>query len=387
MSEFDKVIDRHGTDAAKIEYLKEFFGRDDLLPMWVADMDFESPYCITKALQERLNHKIYGYAHAPNSYWDSIINWEKNQNDWLFSRDEVRFVPGIVKGIAYAMHCFTQPGDSILVQPPVYMPFMNVPNRNGRKVIYNQLIYKDGNYLIDFEDLEDKCRVERPKMMILSNPHNPAGIVWGRDNLAKVASICHKYNVLVISDEIHSDMPLFGSKHITFSNASKEAKSISITFAAPSKTFNIAGIVSSFCVVYNDEIKSKYFGYLDSNEFDQSMFFSFIATEAAYTYGNPWRLEMLKYVEDNISFVEQYLKDNIPGIKMVKPQASFLIWLDCSGLGLSQDALVDIFVNKAHLALNNGEDFGPGGTGFMRFNVGTARANVEKALIQLKNSL
>lgn len=387
MSRFDKVIDRHGTDAIKVEYLKECFGREDLLPMWVADMDFESPDCIKDAIEKRLEHRIYGYSTAPDSYWNSIINWEKRVNNWVFTRDEVRFIPGIVRGIAFAIHCFTEPGDRILVQPPVYMPFMNVPENNGRKVVYNQLIYNDGSYSIDFDDLENKCRDERPKLMILSNPHNPAGIVWGKDNLARIAAICKKYGVLVISDEIHADMPLFGAEHVTFSNACDEAKSISITFAAPSKTFNIAGIVSSFCVIYDDAIRMKFFRYLEANEFDQTMFLSFVATEAAYTYGDSWRREMLEYVEGNVLFVENFLKEYIPQIKMVRPQASFLIWLDCKGLKLSQEQLNDLFINKAHLALNNGEAFGPGGTGFMRFNIGTSRATVEKALIQLRNSI
>lgn len=384
---FDKVVDRRGSDCIKLENLKDIYGREDLLAMWIADMDFETPDCIRTAIEKRLEHQVYGYSVAPDSYWQSIIDWESETNDWHFTKDELTFIPGIVRGIANVLQCFTAPGDRVVVQPPVYMPFLNVPKQNGREVVYNPLIYKDGKYSMDFENLECVCKKYSPKVLILANPHNPAGIVWGKEVLAKVAEICIKHNVIVISDEIHADMPLFGAKHVTFSNASDAARQISITFAAPSKTFNMAGIVSSFCVVYNKELRERFYGFLSANEYNSPMFLSTVATEAAFTKGNEWRLEMLKYIESNVEFAQEYFEEHIKGIKVVRPQASFLLWLDCNGLGLTHNEVVDLFVNKAHLALNQGEMFGPGGSCFMRFNIGVPKSILTKALKQLEDAI
>ena len=386
---FDKVIDRRGSGAIMTDCLQGRYGREDLLALWIADMYFETPDAIRAALEKRLDHQVYGYAVAPESYWQSIVDWERRIHGWEIPRDQLTFIPGIVRGIAFVLQCFTQPGDKVVVQPPVYMPFLNLPRANGRQLVYNPLRIDrmTGGYSMDLAGLDRVCREEKPKVLILSNPHNPAGVVWLEEDLARLAEICRRHGVLVISDEIHADMMLRGAVHHPFPTVSPAAASVSITFAAPSKTFNMAGIVSSFCVVPNPEIREKFFGYLEANELNAPMFLSTVATEAAFTQCDAWRREMLSYVEANVDFVCNYLQERIPDIVAVRPQASFLIWLDCRGLGLGHDALIDLFVNRARLALNDGEAFGPGGEGHMRLNVGAPRSMLVEAMARLEQAV
>ena len=386
---FDKQVDRRGSGAIMTDCLKARYGREDLMPLWIADMNFETPAPVRAALEKRLAHQVYGYSIAPDSYWQSIIDWERKIHDWEIDRASLCFIPGIVRGIAFVLHCFTEPGDKVVVQPPVYMPFLNLPRANDRQVVYNPMVFDKvaGTYRMNLENLEQVCRTEKPKVLILSNPHNPAGIVWPAESLACVADICQRYGVLVISDEIHADMPLHGVIHHPFPTVSPAAAAVSITFAAPSKTFNIPGIVSSFCVVPDPKLREKLFRYLEASELNAPMFLSTVATEAAYTQCDDWRKAMLDYVEDNVDFVCDYLDKHVPGIEAVRPQASFLVWLDCRGLGLDHDALIDLFVNKARLALNDGEAFGPGGEGHMRMNVAAPRGMLAEALTRLENAV
>ena len=387
--DFDKLVDRRGSGAVMTDCLKERYGREDLLPLWVADMYFETPAPVREALEGRLSHQIYGYSIAPGSYWQSILDWERTTHGWVIDRTHLCFIPGIVRGIAFVLQCFTEPGDKVVVQPPVYMPFLNLPRNNGRELVYNPLVFDEAAqaYHMDLENLEEVCARERPKVLILSNPHNPAGIVWPCEDLAAVAAICRRHGVLVISDEIHADMPLFGNVHHPFPTVSEDAAAVSITFAAPSKTFNIAGVVSSFCVVPDPALRERFFGFLEVNELNAPMFLSTVATEAAFTRCDGWRRAMLSYVEGNVDYVCDYLADRVPGIRAVRPQASFLIWLDCRGLGLGHDALIDLFVNRARLALNDGEAFGPGGEGHMRLNVGAPRTLVAEAMVRLETAV
>lgn len=386
---FDKIVDRRGSGAIMTDCLRERYGREDLLALWIADMYFETPDPIRKALERRLDHQVYGYAVAPESYWQSILDWERRIHGWTISRETLTFIPGIVRGIAFVLQCFTEPGDKVVVQPPVYMPFLNLPRANSRQIVYNPLVFDEaaGTYRMDLDNLETVCRSEKPKVLILSNPHNPAGIVWPAADLARLADICQRYGVLVISDEIHADMALSGNTHHPFPTVSATAAGISVTFAAPSKTFNMAGIVSSFCVVPNPELRKRFFSYLEANELNAPMFLSTVATEAAFTQCDAWRCAMLSYVEESVAFVCDYLRDHVPGIVAVRPQASFLIWLDCRGLGLAQDALIDLFVNRARLALNDGVAFGPGGEGHMRLNVGAPRAMLAEAMSRLEEAV
>ena len=382
---FDDVIDRRGSGDIKHDVLQERWGRSDLLPLWVADMDFATPPFIVEAMKARMEHPIFGYTVTPEAYWQAIIEWVKSHHQWELRKEWLTYIPGIVKGIGFVLNCFTQPGDKVIIQPPVYHPFRLVPQGNGREVVYNPLREVDGDtYDMDFDNLAAVCD-EQCKVLILSNPHNPAGICWHRETLERLAEFCYDHHILVISDEIHCDMALFGHKHIPFASVSEKAAHCSITFQAPTKTFNIAGIVSSYAIVPDDILRRKFYGWMQANEFDEPTILAPIATIAAFTQGEEWRQQMLNYIEGNILFVEDYCREYLPEIKPVRPQASFLIWLDCRALGLNHDALQEFFVDKAHLALNDGEMFGKEGSGFMRLNVASPRSVIEQAMERLKN--
>lgn len=384
---FNQIIDRRGSGDLKHGVLKERYGRDDLLPLWVADMDFETPPFITEALLQRLQHSLYGYTVVPDELWITIIQWIKEHHNWQVRRQWLTFIPGIVKGIGMAINVFLKEDEKVIIQPPVYHPFRLTPEGNGRQVVMNPLKeLPDGSYAMDFEQLasvvDEKCR-----LLILSNPHNPAGICWDAETLRRLAHFCYEHDIIVVSDEIHSDMALFGHQHVPFATVSEEAAQISITFGAPSKTFNIAGIVSSYAIVPNPTLRRRFYTWLEANELNEPTLFAPIATIAAYSQGEEWRRQMLRYVEENIRFVEDFFHAQMPQIKPLRPQASFLVWLDCRALGLNHDQLIELFVNKARLALNDGAMFGPGGEGFMRMNVGTPRAVLQQALQQLSEAL
>ena len=330
---FDKIIDRRGSNDLKHSVLQERYGRDDLLPLWVADMDFETPPFITEALRQRLDHSLFGYTVVPEELWSTIIQWVRDHHQWEVRREWLTYIPGIVKGIGMAVNVFSQEGDKVIIQPPVYHPFRLTPQGNKREVVYNPLKQlSDGYYEMDFDQLE-QVTDEHCKLLILSNPHNPAGICWKQETLQRLAHFCHEHHILVLSDEIHSDMALFDHRHVPFATVSEEAAQCSITFGAPSKTFNIAGIVSSYAIVPNDSIRRRFYTWLEANELNDPPLFSPIATIAAYQQGETWLKEMLDYVEGNIRFLEDFFQQHLPKIKPLRPQASFLVWLDCRGLG------------------------------------------------------
>ena len=384
--DFDRIIERKGTGALKYDALKERYGRDDLLPLWVADLDFETPDFITDAIRKRLDHSLFGYTITPAELWDTIAKWIYEHHEWKVRTEWLTFIPGVMKGVGAVINTFVKADEKVIILPPVYHPFRLTPLGNEREVVYSPLKRVGDSYEIDFDNLarvaDDKCR-----LLILSNPHNPAGITWSRETLTRLADFCHERNIIVISDEIHSDLVLFGNRHIPFATVSDKAAEISITFGAPSKTFNTAGIVNSYAIVPNDTLRRRFFKWLDANELSEPHLFAPIAIIAAFTKGEEWRRQLISYIEGNILFLEDYLSRNIPLIKPIRPQATFLVWLDCSGLGLDHERLVDLFVNKAHLALNDGEMFGLGGEGFMRLNVGTPRALLCKALDQLTEAV
>lgn len=384
---FDELIDRRNTASVKVDALENLFGNANLIPLWVADMDFLSPPCITEALKKRVEHGVFGYTYATDEYYQSIIGWLARRHCWNVQKDWITFVPGVVKGFAFAIDEFTQKGDKIIIQPPVYHPFRLVGKGLDRQIVNNPLLLENGRYYIDFEGLEKLVSENDSKMLILSNPHNPGGRMWTFDELSKLSDICYENHVLVISDEIHADLALWSNKHIPYATVSPKAAQNCITLMAPSKTFNIAGIVSSFAVIENERIRKKYLSYLEPRELNQGTIFAYTAAQAAYNGGEEWLNEMLRYIEANILYISNFIHENIQAIKVIKPDASFLIWLDCRDLHLTQNELEKLFIEKAHLALNSGTLFGSEGAGFMRLNAGTARSVIIKALNNLKKAV
>ncbi len=391
--DFDKIVDRTGTGDIKHAGLKETFGRDDLIPMWIADMEWETPQFITDALRTRLDHSLFGYTEIPRGYWSVVAGWIHDRHQWDVEEEWLCYIPGIVKGIGLAIRALLEKGDKVIVQPPIYHPFYLVPQTIGHEVVWNPLKeVRDGRgaltgYDMDFDNLEQVCDGQC-RMLVLANPHNPAGITWPVETLRRLAHFAVTHNLIVISDEIHCDMALFGNKHHPFASVSDEAARCSITFSAPSKTFNMSGIVSSWAVVPDGELRKRFFGWLEACELNSPHLFAPIATAAALRQGDPWRRRMIEYLEGNVDFVTDYFRQHIPGIVPVRPQASFLVWLDCRGLGLDHGQLTDLFINKARLALNDGEMFGKKeGHGFMRMNVGCPRSLVQKALGQLRDAV
>lgn len=385
--DFDKIIDRRGTGAIKTDALKKVFGKEDLTAMWVADMDFETPDFIVDALKERLEHPVFGYTAEPEEFRGSIIDWIEGHHGWKVEKEWISYIPGIVKGIGMAINALLEKDDKVIIQPPVYHPFRLVPQKNGREVVFNPLRENpDGSYDMDFDNLEAVCD-DRCRMLILSNPHNPAGIVWSRETLERLAEFCHCKGIIVISDEIHCDMALFGNRHIPFASVSEKAAACSITFGAPSKTFNIAGIVCSYAIVPDEGLRERFYGWLEASELGAAPIFSPIAAVAAFRHGEQWRQQMLAYIEGNIEYIESFCRERIPRIRPLRPQASFLVWLDCRKLGLDHDALTSLFIEKAGLALNDGEMFNPGGKGFMRMNIGTSREIIKEAMLCLEKAV
>jgi len=379
---FDEIIPRRGTSCVKHDMLNEVFGTDDVLPMWVADMDFKTPDFIVDAVRNRCNHEVFGYTFAPDTYKMAVLNWMREHYHIETRWKHIHFIPGIVQGIAFVLQAFTNPGDKVLITTPVYPPFINVPHRSGRVFVSSPLKTVNGRFVIDYNDLEEKAK--DCKVMILANPHNPGGTVWTKEELQKIAEICYRQHVLVIADEIHADLTLPGFTHTSFSTVSEEALHNSITFIAPSKTFNMAGLASSVCYVPDADIKKQFFGFLDANELSLGTLFAYVAAEAAFAHGDPWRRQLLDYLVGNINFTEQYLQENMPEIKMMRPEASFLLWMDFRAWNLPHKELVDLLVKKAKVGLNSGLDYGPEGEGFMRMNIGTPRANVLEALERIK---
>lgn len=384
---YDNPPCRRNTDCVKYDTLEERYGRSDLISMWVADMDFPVPEAVRDALRARVEHPVYGYPSVPESYWESVISWIKDHYGFTPERAELSYIPGIVRGIGFALNFYTRPGDKVLIMPPVYHPFRNLTEGNGRVCVTCPLeTDASGRFQIDFRKLREKVADERPVMMILCNPHNPGGRQWTLDELSRVAEIADEYDVKVISDEIHGDLMLDGNIHHCYFEAGPSAIRTGIVFGAPSKTFNIPGLVSSWIAIRNPELREDFYNWLEVNEFNAPTFFATIATEAAYTKGSGWLADTIGYIRENMRCLQEALA-GIPGIRMIMPDASYLVWLDCRGLHLSQDDLNRLFCEKAGLALNDGTTFGAEGEGFMRMNVGLPRKELQLALEKLKQAV
>lgn len=381
---FDEVIDRTGTWSIKYSRVEKM--GNDIIPMGIADMDFRTAPFMTEAYKARIERDVFGYTRTPQEFYECIANWESKQHDWNVTPDDITYIPGVITGINLAIQCFTEKGDKIIIQPPVYNPFKSYINKLGREAVDNPLKLVDGKYEMDFEHLESIID-DKTKGLILCNPQNPGGITWNKETLSQLASICAKHNVMVFSDEIHGDLTLFGKKHIPFLSVNEDATKVGIIFSSPTKAFNIAGIITAHTVIKSESIRKQYVEYLESGKFNEAPIFSLVSTITAYTNPTDW-LEALKaYIEKNVEFVMDYFKTNIPQIKPYKPGASFLIWLDCSELNLDQKELADLFSEKAKLVVNNGAIYGPGGEGHIRINIGCPLSVLKKALDHLKEAV
>ena len=384
---FDEIIDRRNTGAIKLERCKTLFGTEDVLPLWVADMDFRTPDFILDAIRKRLEHPILGYTMAPKEFYSLTVKWITEHHNWDVKRDWVGFLPGIVPGLAFAVQSLTNVGDEIIVQSPVYYPFFHVIENNNRVLVNNQLKEVDGKYVMDLEDLEQKF-TSKTKLFIFCNPHNPGGRVWTKEELQQFAAVCEKHNVTIISDEVHADMVLPGNtRHTPLATVSEWASQNTLTFMAPTKVFNMPGLISSAYIVPNKELREKFAHFLEASEMNAGNIFAYIGAVAAYEHGEEWRLQMLNYVQSNIEYVVDFLKKNVPQVKPMIPEASFLVWLECEALGMETDELHRFFSLKAGLGLNKGTIFGAGGEYHLRLNVACSRKVLEKAMKQLKSAV
>lgn len=382
--DFSQEIPRENTSAVKLEMLNQLFGTSKVIPMWVADMDFATPPFIIDRLQKRLEHPILGYTVRSEEYTSSIANWLKNRFGWTIEHTWLSYCPGIVAGLNHAVQTFTRPRDKVMIQTPVYHPFFYAVKQNGRELIENKLIIENGKYKIDFNSFESQIK-EGVKLFILCSPHNPIGRVWTIDELKQMSEICLRHKVLIVSDEIHADLIFDPFKHIPLASLSAEVANNTITFGSASKTFNIAGLSTAWAVMSNEQLLKRYNLQLERNGTWHGNIFGYEATIAAYSKaGEEWLAQLLQYIKGNVDVVREFLLTNLPKIKLVETEGTYLLWLDFREFGLSNDELNRLLINEAGLGLNKGETFGENGAGFQRMNVACPRQVVERALDQLK---
>lgn len=382
---FDEAIDRCNTGSLKWDFCEKYLDADDVLPMWVADMDFQAPAPVIEAVKERAEHGIYGYAEESRSFYEAAASWLQQRHNWPVKTDWLQFCPGIVPAVHLLVQTFTHPGDQVIVQTPVYYPFFGAITTAGCHILNNPLKLENGRYLMDFDDLEKKAN--QAKLLILCSPHNPGGILWSRDDLLRLGDICLKNNLLVISDEIHADLVLYKQKHWPFASLSEELAMNSITTVAPSKTFNLAGLQASYVITPNPDLATAYKSALEKAAIARPNLFAIAASEAAYNHGEEWLDQMLVYLEETHRFVENFIEKEIPKLSIIKAQASYLAWIDCRQLGFTPEELKDFMLKEAGLGLNQGYIFGEGGEGFVRMNLGCPRALVARALEKLKHAV
>ena len=382
--DFDRIINRANTNCVKYDLRKQVFGNPDVLPMWVADMDFETPDFIREAVIRRAEHPVYGYHFKDEPYFQAIADWLARRHHWGAKTEWMSFVPGVVCGFNMAVLAFTKPDDEIIIQPPVYPPFHHAVASHGRKLVFNTLINRGDGYEFNFDQLVEQCKTA--KMLILCNPHNPVGRCWTMNELLLLGEICMKNNVLVISDEIHCDLVLPGYRHRPFAMLDESFAQNSITFHAASKTFNLAGLATSTAIIPNEELRKTYNDYVEALEAHLGNIFGKVATQTAMTQGDEWLGQLLDYVQGNIDYVSDFLKANLPKVRFHKPQATYMMWLDFNGYGLSEEELWRKMTLEAQLGLNRGKEFGvEAGSGFFRINLACPRAMVEEAMRRLKS--
>lgn len=381
---FDKIIPRENTNSVKYDIRKEYFGKEDVLPMWVADMDFATPDFIRNAVIERAKHPVYGYTIRKDEFPEAIISWMKRRHNWNVGKEWISFSPGIVPALNMCVLAYTEPGDGIIIQPPVYFPFFRAVKDHKRKLLENVLVNKNNEYSIDFEDFEEKAK--KAKVFILCHPHNPVGRLWDREELSRMVEICRKHNVVIFSDEIHSDLILGNNKHIPLLKI-PGAKEITLSMYAPSKTFNLAGLSTSFLIIPDKKLKVKYDRLIDKLHMGLGNIFGAVALVAAYNDGEEWLAQLIGYIEENISYLKSFITDIIPEVKITDPEATYLVWLNFRDLGMDNAELKNFIIHQAGLGLNDGPVFGSGGEGFQRINVATPRKILEKGLNKLEKAI
>jgi cystathionine beta-lyase len=384
---FNDVVDRKNTGSIKWDMMDQFQKPKDVLPLWVADMDFKAPEGVLKALKDRVEHGILGYTKPGDSYYEAVVNWMMRRHDWRIKREWIVITPGIVPALNFIVQAFTKVGDSVLVQRPVYNPFMEAVVNNGRKLVNSPLVLKNDRYEIDFEDVEKAIVENNVKLFILCSPHNPVGRVWNRDELITLGDICLKYNVFVVVDEIHHDLVFKGNKHIPFASLGEEYSKKCITCTAPSKTFNLAGLQLSNVIIENQEILQKLNSYLEGMALTMGNIFGIIGFEAAYNTGEEWLEELMDYIEDNKKMVQEFMAEKFPVIRVIDSEATYLLWVDFRGLGMRQEELNHFLLHEAKLWLNDGRIYGEEGDGFERINIACPRSLLEKGLKQLEEAL
>lgn len=383
---FDEVIPRDNTNCYKYDLRDKFFHTADVLPMWVADMDFKSPPCVIDALRKRLEHEILGYTYLSTDVLDSVVAWNKNRHQWDIQPGWISFCPGVVPALNLLVLAFTEPGDHVIVQPPVYFPFFSAVTNHGRELLHNQLLHENGTYSIDFDGLE-KCLEKKPKMMFFCSPHNPGGNVWSSDVLERIGKFCLENDILLVSDEIHSDMVYSGFRHVPVASLSPEIAGNTITAMSPSKTFNLAGLSTAYLVISDPRKRARYEAVLEHIHVGAGNLFGFIAMQAAYTQGEDWLNQLMDYLEDNLNFLTGFVEKHIPSIRVIQPQATYLVWLDCSALRMQPAELKEFMVKEAGLGLNDGPMFGPGGAGFQRINIACPRTVLLSGLQKLEKAI
>ncbi len=380
--DFNKAPSRENTNAEKYALREKLFGSVDVLPMWVADMDIQTPSFVMDAITNRAKHTILGYEEIPKSFFESQIQWIKNRHGYELEREWMFYSPSVVASINLCIQAFSEVGDKVLVQSPVYFPFYSSVTNNERVLVKNELKEVDGYYTMDFESLEASID-EKTKILLLCSPHNPVGRVWSEDELRKLADICIKHDMLIVADEIHSDLIFQGHKHTPFASLSKEIQDRTITCYGPGKTFNMAGLAVSTLCIANEELRKKFTKVYKSVHFAEGTVFGHVGFEAAYSKGEQWLDELLVHLQGNIDYLDLCLKEYMPSITMHKPEGTYLVWLDCRGLGLDNKGLKEFFYKDARLGLSSGVSFGKAGAGFMRINLATPRSTVEEAVSRL----
>lgn len=379
---FDEVIDRSTNRSAKYDERKKKFGTQDVIPLWIADMDFRTAQPIIEALKNKAEEGIFGYTSRPDSYYDALCGWKKRHNGWDIDKSMISFNVGVVPALSSMVNVFTEPHDKVLILTPVYSEFYDVTESWGREVIECQMTEENGCWSLDFADFEKKAK--EAKLFFLCSPHNPLGIVWTRDELVRMCEICIANDVLIVSDEIHSDLIFHGKKHIPTATLSPEIAAHVITCVSATKTFNLAGLQASATIFPNQELKAKYDRFWFNLDIHRNNSFSSVAMEAAFNEGDEWLEQLLEYISGNFDYIEAYCKENIPQIKPNVPDATYLVWLDCRELGMSNEELRTFMIEKAGLGLNEGWSFGRSLSGYMRLNAACPRSTIERALKQLK---